>query len=309
MDNILEALKKALPADQVAECAAAVQEMLNKAKADLEAEMNKNLAEAYEKLAEEKATAEAVAVEGYEQAWSMISDLRNRNELLKTEYINELNKSFEEAFQEIKTEQGKVEKIEKDLYDWYKNKYDEATAKMVDNLDTFLKGEGKAIYEAARREVINDPAVAEHKFVLDKVVETVSSYIADEDKVLATGSKLTEANKNLAELQRKVSLLEAKNIRISNDNLKLNEQVRDQTNLLSEANKNKKSVEKTVELRERVEKAETVSGRAKITNQKVVEVIAENNEETTVAETNEVSSDIMANLQEWQALAGIKQTS
>ena len=70
---------------------------------------------------------------------------------------------------------------------------------IVDKVDAFLQYKGGELYEQARRDVLNDPAMAEHKVALDRIVDTVSEYISDEEYTLATSSKLEEAKKSIAQ--------------------------------------------------------------------------------------------------------------
>ena len=86
MDKITEALKKLLPESEINEVAVAVKEMLEQAKANLEAEFNQKLEEAYAELTSELANAEKTAEQGYEEAYAIIGDLRNRLEVQGEEY-------------------------------------------------------------------------------------------------------------------------------------------------------------------------------------------------------------------------------
>ena len=107
MDKITEALSKFIPADNLKEVSEAVAEMLEQAKQELEAEFNKNLEEAYEELASENQKAEEVAEEGYRQAWDVISELRNRIDVLRAEYSDALEEGYSEAYQAIVEEKQK----------------------------------------------------------------------------------------------------------------------------------------------------------------------------------------------------------
>ena len=86
MQKILEALKAILPEEQVKEISSAVQEYLAEAKTELEAEYNAKLEEGYGELSKEMKAAEKTAYEGYQEAWGMISELRNRIETQKVEF-------------------------------------------------------------------------------------------------------------------------------------------------------------------------------------------------------------------------------
>jgi hypothetical protein len=159
------------------------------------------------------------------------------------------------------------------------------------------------IYEQARRDLTNDPRLVEHKVTLDKVIDTVADYISDEDYAHATNNKLEEATKALEELKGQVRILEARNIRVSTENNKLNEQLRQNAEVIKE---HTNSVVKN-EKKERVEKAENAQGRGKSVVTEKVEVISEKPEATN---DNNVSEDqIVENsdqMHSWQVLAGIK---
>ena len=81
MEQIVEALKKILPEDQVSEVSAAVEGMLNEAKGQLDSEYNDKLEEAYTELSNELVAAEKTAEAGYQEAYAIIGELRNRLEV------------------------------------------------------------------------------------------------------------------------------------------------------------------------------------------------------------------------------------
>jgi hypothetical protein len=62
MDKITQALKKILPAEHIAEVAKAVEEVMAERFAEMEAEFQSKLDEAYEQLTEEKKADEAIAL-------------------------------------------------------------------------------------------------------------------------------------------------------------------------------------------------------------------------------------------------------
>jgi len=104
MDKIVEALKNLLPENEVNEVANAVGELLEQAKESLEFEYNQKLEEAYAELTSELAEAEKIAEQGYEEAYSIIGDLRNRLEVQGQEYNSALEEGYEEAYQMLKSE-------------------------------------------------------------------------------------------------------------------------------------------------------------------------------------------------------------
>jgi hypothetical protein len=254
MSKINEALSKLLPEEQVKDVTAAVESMLDEAKGELETEFNGKLEEAYKELSGQLKEAEETAEKGYAEAFSIITDLRNRLETQRAEFDSALEEGYEEAYQMLQAERGKKDTLESDLYGEYDKKLKEMKEYMIDKVDEFLQFKGKEIYEQARRDVMNDPRMAEHKVALNKVVETVADYISDEDYALATSAKLQEAHKAIEDMKAQMRIVEARNIRISTENTKLTEAVRQNQELLKEHTQ-------VGDKKERKEAAKNVTGR------------------------------------------------
>lgn len=303
MDKIIEALSKLLPEDQVKGVAEAVEAMLNDAKAELEAEYNSKLEEAYGELSTELKEGEKVAEEGYKEAMSIIEDLRNRIETQRVEFETALEEGYEEAYQMLLAEKGKNESLEAELIEQYDKKLSEMREYMIDKVDEFLQYKGQDIYEKARRDVLNDPRMVEHKVALDRVVETLTDYISDEDYALANSGKIEETLKAVEELKGQVRILEARNIRLSNENVKLTETVRKSGEVLKE----QQEVAAQTEKKERVKKAESVQGRGRQVTENI-EVIKETQDVKTETQ-EEAPEDLAGSLNEWQVLSGIKKSS
>jgi len=266
-NKIVEALSSILPEDTLKEVTSAVDEALNEAKTELEAEYQEKLDEAYEGFAGQLKEAEATATKGYEQAATIIEELRNRLETQRNEFESFQNEQYSIAAKMLEDEQSKSGDLETRLYEEYDKKYAELEENMIDKLDQFLKLKGRTYYEQARRDVLNDPTMAEHKVALDHIVDTVANYISDEEYSLATSKKLEESNKHIEDLSGRLKIVEAKNIRLAMDNQKLNEEVKKSHNLLTEQKTQK--VEEKRELRE--EKAQHVEGKGrKVTNKELI---------------------------------------
>jgi hypothetical protein len=281
MDNkIIDSLKKILPEEQVNEVASAISDMLAEAKDSLEKDYNTNLEEAYSQLSGELSTAEKTAYQGYQEAYEIINDLRSRLEVQKAEFEKTLEEGYEEAYQMILAERNSKSKVEVDLYEEYDQKLAEMKNYIVEKVDQFLQLKGGEIYEQARHDLMNDPRIVEHKVALDKIVNTVSSYLSDEEKTFATSTKLDEATKAIDELRGQIRMLEARNIRLSTDNTRLNETVRKTNNVLTESRKmaavETKKAKVINEQKERLIKSKNASGRGHI-NTENVQVIAEYN--------------------------------
>ena len=287
--KIVESLKKLLPEEQVKEVASAVSEMLAEATEALEQEYNSNLEEAYSQLSAELSQAEKTAYQGYQEAYEIINDLSSRLEVQKSEFEKTLEEGYEEAYQMLLAERNNKSKVEVDLYEEYDSKLAEMKNYIVEKVDQFLQLKGGEIYEQARHDLMNDPRIVEHKVALDKIVNITSNYLSDEEKTFATTTKLDEAVKRVEELKGQLRMLEARNIRLSTENTRLNESVRKSSNMITESRKatpleNKKAKILT-EQKERAAKVKTASGRGHI-NTENVQVIAEYN--TGSGEANEL---------------------
>lgn len=237
MDRILEALRKLLPDDQINEVAGAIKGELNSARKELEAEYNTRLEQSYQDLSKELGTAEKTAYTGYQEAYGIIAELRNRLEVQREEFKVAVDEGYEEAYQMILSEREKNRTLEVDMYEEYDNKLSEMKDYMTDKLDQFLQFKGTEIYEQAKRDVMNDPRMAEHKVALDKIVEVASSYLTGEDVNFATSHKLEETQKSVEDMRGQLRIMEARNIRLSTDNTKLNEQVKQAQEIVTESRK------------------------------------------------------------------------
>ena len=304
--TIVSALEKLLPKEQINEVAAAVSEMLESAKTDMETEFNKNLEEAYTQLSGELAEAEKTAYHGYQEAYEIINDLKTRLEVQKEEFESTLEEGYEEAYQMLLAERKNKDSIETNLYEEYDSKLAEMKNYIVEKVDQFLQYKGAEIYEQARRDLINDPRLLEHKVALDKIVNIASDYLSDEEKAFGTSGKLEDASKQIEELRGQLRIMEARNIRLSTDNTRLNESTKRATNMINESKmaaiKNN-AVAKTAskkaqfisEQNERVAKVKNASGRGH-TDTENVQVIAEFNDNS-----NGVVNELLV-------LSGVKKT-
>ena len=305
MDTITEALKKLLPADQVVEVSKAIESMLAESKVELEKEYNTKLEEAYNELTGELKTAEQTAEKGYQEAYTIITDMRNRLDTMRAEFETQLEEGYEEAYQMLLSERGKNEKLEANLYEEYDKKLGEMKEYMIDKIDEFLQHKGKEIYEQARRDIQSDPALAEHKLTLDKIVETVAGYISDEDYALATSTKIEELSKNTEDMKGQIRILEARNIRIATENNKLNESLRHKEQTINEATQNSAKAEK----KERLETAKNVTGRGKTVTENI-EVIGEAKDQPKGTKDQTVVSESVTSdqLSQWRTLAGLTES-
>jgi len=268
--TLVELLSSLLPKEHVAEISTAVKTWLEEAKAEIEADKEKEYEEkletAYAELAEEMKGAEKTAETGYNEAWTIISDLRNRLETQQAEFEKTLEENYEEAYQMLLAERAKNDELELKLYEDSQKRLAEMKAYIVEKLNEFLIVKGQEIYEQARRDILSDPRIAEHKMALDRVVETVSNYLSDEDFNGATTSKLDESGKLVDQLKAQQRILEAKNIRLSTDNHKLTEEIRKAADIITESRTSTKATEK----KESVRTARNVQGRGQMYTEGII---------------------------------------
>lgn len=288
MEKILEALKKLLPADSLNETVNAVEEILTEAKAELETEFNTRLEKAYSDFQEELNEAEKIAETSYTEAYAIIKDQALRIESQQREFEQHMEKEFGEAKNIIQSERVQRNALEAEIYEEYDKKLNEMKEYIVTKLDEFLQHKGAEIYEQAKRDVLNDPRYAEHKVTLDRVVESVSKYLSDEDYAFATSSKLSAAEKKIEDLQGQVKMMEARNIRLDQHKTKLEETVRRNQELLTEG--------KQIEKKERTEKAKNVSGRGNTVTKEQTTVVLTESQPAAKTESQEEDTTLLENL-------------
>lgn len=302
-EYIMQALAGLLPEGVHKEVVSAVETFVEGVRVELEKEYNARLEEAYQIVAQEKSQVEKVAEQGYAEAYQIICDLRDRLEVQREEFDHALEEGYEEAYQMLLSERSKNESLEVDLYEEYDRKVREIKEFFVEKLDQFLSQKGEEFYEQAKRDVLNDPTVAEHKVALDKILEVASSYMSDEDYHFATSTKLEELSRKFEEMNGQQRILEAKNMRLATENSRLNEAVRQQAEMLTETTRHEQNA--------RRQKARTVEGRGKrIVERDRVEVISEHRAHETVTSDDDDDSvslveSVGENLNHWQKLAGI----
>lgn len=279
MDKIINSLKKILPDEQVSEVASAVSEMLAEARQQMEKEYNKNLEEAYQSLSAELSDTEKTAYQGYNEAYAIINDLQARLENQKSEFESTLEEGYEEAYQMLLAERNSKNSVESDLYEEYDKKLADMKEYIVDKVDEFLQIKGTEIYENAKRDLLSDPRMVEHKVALDKIVNIASDYLTEDEAFFATSSKLDDAKKNVDELRGQLRIMEARNIRLSTENTKLNENVKRASNIINESRNafsESKKARVLSEQKERSVKARSASGKGQLVTENV-QVIAEYN--------------------------------
>jgi hypothetical protein len=298
--KLLEALKALIPEEKVEAITSAITEAMEEATKELEGEYQAKLDEAYANVAKQLEESEKTAETGYQEAYAMITDLRNRLDTQKVEFEKAMEEGYEEAYLMLQAEKSKNETVEVDMYAEYDKKLSEMKEYIVDKVDEFLKVKGQEIYAQARRDIVNDPRLAEHRVALSKIVDIVSDYITDDDAISATNSKLEEARKTLEEIEGQKRILEARNIRLATENNKLNDAVR----TLNEQVKTSKEQVLTEAKKEKIETAKNVQGRGeKVLDPKVTKVITEAAKET---EDKTITEEVDPEMKAMQILAGVR---
>jgi len=253
MDKLTEAIKNLIPGDQVNEVAEVVRSLVAEAEEHIRADYSAKLDEAYKKLDEEVEAAEAIANNGYQQAYEIIQDLWSRLENQKTEFESAIEEGFNQAYAAIQEEKNKNNNVEVELYDEFDGKLKEMRDFMIDKLDVFIEEELGTAYQEAVRQISNDPLQVEHKVAVEKMADILSQYMSHGNYSHVTNRKIDEATEQIKELHGQIRLLESRNVRLHGQNVKLNEQVGEAKNLLTEAAR--------TERKERANKPKNASGR------------------------------------------------
>lgn len=302
-EYIMQALAGLLPEDVQKDVITAVNTFVEGVRNELEAEYNSQIEEAYKVIAQEKSKTEKVAEQGYAEAYQIICELRDRLEIQREEFEHALGEGYEEAYQMLLQERSKNESLEVDLYDQYDQKVREIREFFVEKLDLFLSTKGEEFYEQAKRDLLKDPTVVEHKVALDKILEVASGYMSDEEYHFATSAKFDELNRKLEEMSGQQRILEAKNMRLATENNRLNEAVRHQAEVITEATKNEKN--------DRKKKSRIVEGRGRrVVEDNRVEVIAEHRNAAVTSDDDDGDDSVLIEsageqIEHWQKLAGV----
>lgn len=262
MDKLLEALKQTnLSATQVDEISKAVETMVSEAvkkvEAKKQAEYDTQIEEAYDKVQASVDDVEAKALQGYQQAHEIIQELQLRLETVEREYENKMEEGYQQAWEMLQAEQMKNESIEADAMQEAKQQLNNMREFMVEKLDHFLQLQKAEIYDEARRDVLNDPKMVEHRVALEKMAEIMSDYLSVEELTGTSSKKLSEAHNYIENLEGRLKIIEKKNINQQKQIHNLNESLRSNEQLITEA----KAVVANKERKERKNSSGNVSGR------------------------------------------------
>lgn len=301
-EKILEALSGLIPEDTQDKVSAVINAAFTEAVAELEKEYETRLEEAYQQLTVERENDWKVAEEGYQQAYEHITDLRNRLDIQQQEFEQTLEEEYAKAYDMLVEERNKNQTLSEELYREYDEKLTKIKDWMIDRIDEFLAKKGDEYYEMARREVLNDPCVAEHRVAFEKVLEVASNFLSDEDYLLNTSSKVEELNRSLEQTKNQIRILESKNTKLMTENNQMQSYIRQTKELIEESMVN--------EQQERVEKARTVEGRGKVIAEPEREVVIGETTSTTTKDQKLVEhkeeNGLSALAEQWQIIAGLK---
>ena len=304
-DKLLEALAGLLPSGTETEkVAAAVTSLLDEAVASVKTqvveEYNSKLDEGYRIIAEEREKDWQTAQTGYKQAYDIIADMRARLTRQEEEFQSTLVEEYEKAYQMILVERSKNDELTDTLYEEFNKRTDAIREFIVEKCDQFLGEMGEEYYEAARREVLSDPCMAEHRVAFERVLNVAKDYLSDEDIMLNTNSKVSELEQQVEQLTVGKRQLEAKNMRLMTENTKVHEYLRETKELIE------KNI--LVEQNERVETASKVQGRGYTTNEPKREVILGEVADSAVTSGSQSADDDEPKTiaEQWQVLAGLR---
>lgn len=286
-DKVLQTLASLIPESAREKVTAAVSEFLDETVSELKETYEENLLEATESLHQEKEDIKAKALSGYAEAYEIISEQKDQINAQREEMEKHMVEQFEVAHQMIEEEKGKNQNVSSDLYEQYDAKVKDIQEFIIDNLDRFLEEKGDEFYQAAKREVLSDPCMAEHKVTLDRILEVASDYLSDEDKTFNTSGKLDTLSRQVKDLHDQIKVLEGRNVRLHTENTKLNEVARHAQTLVNESKK--------VETRQRVEKAKKAESHGEKVFGNRTKVITEQQDTVKAAKTNRVLTEAEEN--------------
>jgi hypothetical protein len=263
MDKITQALRKILPAEHIAEVASAVEAVIAERFAQMESEFQEKLEDAYERLTEEKKADEAIAVEGYRQAYEIVAHLMNRLDEQRVEFETALEEGFEEAYGELQKTKAANGNIEVELYEEFDKKLKEMKDIMVDKIDQFMTLQEQEIYEAAKKDVLSDPRISEQRVAVERMAEILSDYMSEDTLSGVSSTKFEEATRQAEALRAQLRIVEARNVKLAAKNNTLQEQVNEAHQVITEATK--------VERKERVNRRGNASGRGqRVVNEQLI---------------------------------------
>lgn len=298
-DKILEALSGLIPENVQEKVSTVITAAFDEAVANLEKEYNDKLEEAFKTVTAEREKDWQVAEDGYRQAYEVITELRNRNEIQKQEFQETLEREYGKAYDMLVEERNKNQTISDDLYKQYDERLDQIKEFLIDRVDEFLAKKGDEYYEMARQDVLSDPCLAEHRVAFEKILEVAADYVAEEDCMLKTSAKVDELNRSLEQAKNQLRMMESKNTRLMTENTQMKDYLKQTKELIEEGVIN--------EQKAREQKARVAEGRGSIAvNEPERHVVIGEATVSAAANKPNVEDAQPQTITEWQVLAGIK---
>jgi len=169
---------------------------------------------------------------------------------------------------------------------------------LIDKLDEFMSVQEPEMFEAAKREVLNDPTLVETRVAMKKVADIVADFRSQDDVNEFSNAKLEEACRTIDALKAQLRIVEARNVKLASKNSSLTEQVKDAEQVITEAAK--------VERKERMNRRGTASGRGKRVMQNDQEIISEYVQPTTPANREPELTEAHDPLNDLLVLSGLQ---
>ena len=293
-DRVLEVLSDLVSNESQEAVTLAVTSLLDETVAELKAnyeeEYNARLEEAYAAIVDERRADRQVAIEGYQQAYSVITDLRNRLKAQETEMNSTLEEEYGKAYEKFVEEQKKHEQEIQEMYEHFNQKSQDIQSYIIDKVDEFLGEMGQEYYESVKSEAVKDPAVNKDKLAFQKILEVAAKYLTEDD--LESNQDNKEMQQQIESLELSKKQLESRNMKLLTENQKMQSYLKDTKVLLEQYAAQEKN--------ERLDEASKVEGQGLASVEPKREVVIGeqtevNKEETTKNENND-----------WAALAGIE---
>ena len=308
MDKLLEALKKtSLNEEQLGEVSKSVEEMIKEAiqqvEANKQAEYDRLVAEAYDKAQAEIDGIESKALEGYQQAHDVIQDMQLRIDTLEREYENKMEEGYQQAWEMLEAEQKKNESLELEVMKEADQNLVEMRDFIVEKLDLFLQMQKAEVYDEARRDILNDPKMVEHRVAIEKMAEIMSDYLSTEELAGVSSKHIAEAQRTIEDLQGRLKILETKTVHQSRQIHSLKESVQTKEQQLTEATNKLSETERN----ERKNDSGKVSGRGqRVLNEGGESIIPEFNGTNNKKEKEVISESQL--VEDMLVLSGIAQS-
>ncbi len=298
-DRILEALSGLVPDDEAKnKITNLLTSLMDESVAELEKQYDERLEEAFQIISKERAEDWNVAQNGYSQAYEIINDLRNRLSLQKEEFEQTLTDEYEKAYQMIKEERSKNQELEATLHEEYEKKFQGMQEFVVSKVDEYLAQMEEETYEEARRQVLNDPCLAEHRVALEKILEVTHKFMTEEDTMLNTSAKVEELTRQLEQTEVAKRRLESKSMRLMTENNKMQEYLKETREVIEQNMINEQN--------ERLSQARKVEGRGNTVQEPKREVVIGEQVDRIATEVPADSNRQLNIAEQWQVLAGMR---